>query len=406
LTKTNSAIQPDLALARRRAALSVALNMALGIVKGTVGIMANSTAMISDAIHSATDVLGAGAAWVGLWLAGRKHPSFPYGLYKAETVATLAISMAVLLAAYEIGRKAVFGPDTMPETRLALPTSSGALIVTLVFGLYQLKSGKRLNSPALIADARDYLADCLSTGVVILGLIGAHFGYSLDRWAAAVVALFVFRSGGHLMLMALKDLMDASIDRNTEKAIIKKAESHPQVIEVEQCFTRTAGGRFLVDMDVILRTPSAKIADRVSDRLEEEIIRTFPRIAMVRISPHYGHASSIRVITPVEAPGGGLCCRLGTSPWFQLEVIDRHNGKTLEREFIQNPYQKEEKKRGYLVGNWLLGLKPDRIIVPEKQRGTAFALLEQAGVEIEKRKKSGREEAGEGTAPENTDRTN
>jgi len=79
--------------------------------------------------------------------------------------------------------------------------------IILAFGLYQLRSGMRLHSIALEADARDYLAGGLSTAVVVMSLIGAYFGLRLDRWAAGAVSVFVFWSGGQLLLRAVRDLM-------------------------------------------------------------------------------------------------------------------------------------------------------------------------------------------------------
>lgn len=372
----------ELKTAQRRAALSVGLNLFLSVAKGLAGVFANSTALISDAIHSATDVLASGAAYVGLWVAEKRHPSFPYGLYKAETVATLVISMAVLLVAYEIGRNAIFGPDEIPDVSLAFPVAAGSLVVSWLFGFFQLRAGRRLNSPAVIADAKDYLADSLSTGVVLLGLIGAHYGYALDRWAAAVVSIFVFRSSGQLLIMALRDLLDASIDRDTERAIIKLVESHPLISRVERCLSRTAGGRFIVDLDVVLRTKSHEIADRVSDRLEEDILSQFPRVVMSRIRPHYSHSPILRSITPVTSPEGKMAENIAKAPWFLIETKERETGKVQKREFIENPHWREERKRGYLVGKWLLSLKPDQITVASEREGTAIALLKEAGVEI------------------------
>lgn len=88
--------------------------------------------------------------------------------------------------------------------------------------------------PALKADARDYLADSLSTGVVLLGLVATSFGFALDRWAAVVVSLFVFRAGGELLFMAVKDLMDGAIDRETEREIIQMVEACPRVTRVKK----------------------------------------------------------------------------------------------------------------------------------------------------------------------------
>jgi len=337
---------------------------------------------MSDAIHSTTDVLASCATVLGLWVAGKKHPSFPYGLYKAETIATLISSMAVLLAAYEIGKKSLFNHYQVVDVGVALPVACMSLLLSLSFGIYQLKAGQRLSSPAIVADAKDYLADSMSTSVVLIGLSGSYFGYNLDRWAAALVSLFVFRAGGLLLLSALRDLLDAAIDRDTEREIIRLVEEHPSVVRVKRCLSRTAGGRFIIDMDVTLRTPSYQIADKVASRLEEEIVRTYPKVIMARIRPHFSQPESITRITPVTGPEGDISIHIAKAPWFFLEVIDRRTKQVKSRQLIANPHASAEHKRGYLVGKFLLDLKPDQVVVGENKEGTAVALLKEAGVEI------------------------
>ena len=372
----------EIGSARKRAAFSVTLNLLLALAKGAAGVLAGSSALLSDAIHSATDVVASAAAYIGLWLAGRQHPSFPYGLYKAETIATLVASGAIVLAGYEIARRALLGAVSLPDVSIALPVAVASLVVTFSFGLYQLHAGRRLHSPALVADARDYLVDGCSTGLVVLSLIGASFGLHLDRWAAAAVAVFVFWSGGQLLWRALRDLMDEAIDRDTEREIRALVESHPRVEKVERCLSRTAGGRFIVDLDVIVRTHSHELADRISQMLEHDIRRQFSRVVMARIKTHSHRAESIRRLTPMMEPEGSPAEHLAKAPWFLLETVDRTSNTTMSQEYIKNPYWQEERKRGFLVGQWLLSFKPDQVVVAEQREGTASALLKEAGVEI------------------------
>lgn len=381
---TNNESTLNFQVARRRAAVSIALNCALAIGKGVAGTISGSTALIGDAIHSATDVLASAAAFIGLFLASREHPSFPYGLYKAETVATLVTSIAVIVAAYEIGRQAFFGSERLPDVAIALPVATASLIVALFFGLYQLREGRRLNSPALQADARDYLADALSTGIVLIGLLATKFGYAVDRWAAAIVSLFVFRAGAALLVSALKDLLDASIDRETERKIIQMVEQHPRITKVKQCLSRTAGGRFIIDMDVIMHTPSHKIADHVADRLEELIPQKFPLVVMARIRPHFASDHIIRRIIPVERPDGEVSKHFVQSPWFLVEIVDTEQHKVVKRQFVENPYVEDQRQQGLSVGNWLLSFKPDEVIIPDYHKNTAVSLLKEAGVELRK----------------------
>ncbi|MBC8316807.1 MAG: cation diffusion facilitator family transporter [Desulfobulbaceae bacterium] len=375
--------QYELKSARTRALISIGVNITLAAVKGIAGVLSGSTALLGDAIHSGTDVLASMAAFIGLWVAGRNHPSFPYGLYKAENVATLVTSIAIILAAYEIGRQALLGTDKMPDVAMALPVAFGCLLLSLGFGLLQLRAGKRFNSPALKADARDYLADSLSTGVVLMGLIATSLGWPVDRWAAAIVSLFVFKAGGGLLVAAIRDLLDASIDRETEREIIHMVEACPRVTRVKKCLSRTTGGRFIIDLDIIIQSPSHKVADQVSDRLEKDIPEKFPLVVMARVRPHYGHGDTLKRIAPVVKPDGDLFGHLGSAPWFLVETLDRNSMKAV-REYVENPFVKEERKKGFLVGRWLLSMKPDELCLPDDASldGTAVALLKEAGVEI------------------------
>ena len=373
--------QQKIAESKRRALVSIGINILLAFGKGTAGVLSGSTALLGDAINSATDVFSSTAVFVGVWVAGREHPSFPYGLYKAETVAALVTSIAVILAGYEIGRKALFGSPSIPDVAIALPVAGVSLCISLGFGIIQLRAGKRLSSPALTADAKDYLADSLSTTVVLISLIAVPLGYNVDRFAAGIVSLFVFYAGSQLLICALKDLLDASIDRETERNIIQFVEAHPRINRVEKCFSRNAGGRYLVDMDVVMHTPSHKIADLVADRLEEELLVEFPGLVLARIRPHYAPGKYMRRVTPVQGPNGEISLHLGKAPWFLVETMKTDTKEVIKRKFVENRYKDAERKKGLLVGRWLLKLKPDELVA-EDTESVALVLLKEAGVEI------------------------
>jgi len=391
-------VNREIALAQKRALLSVAVNGFLTLLKGFFALMAGSTALLGDAIHSATDVLASGATLVGLTLARRKHPAFHYGLYKAETIATLVSSVAVILAGYEIGRQALFGQPRHPDVALALPAALISFVIALLFGMAQVRAGKRLGSPALVADGRDYLADCMSTGVVIASLVGDHFGLHVDRWAAAVVSLFVLRAGAGLLFNALKELMDVAVDKETEAKIRQLVLKHPSVVDIERFMSRMAGGRVIVDLDVVMRTRSHDKADKIADWLEEEIVRRFPRVVMARVRPHYRQSGQIvRIIPvegPVEGPGKGPAPHFAKAPWFLVERRDAAQGRILQREYVENPYKDVERRRGVLVGRWLLSFKPDEVVIPERKGGSAEIMLEEAGVTILSGQEAGADPSG------------
>jgi predicted Fe-Mo cluster-binding NifX family protein len=73
---------------------------------------------------------------------------------------------------------------------------------------------------------------------------------------------------------------------------------------------------------------------------------------------------------------------LAKAPWFCIETVERNSNEISSREYVQNPYWQAETKRGFLVGKWLLGFKPDQVCVAREKEGTASALLKEAGVEV------------------------
>jgi len=109
MADTSDASRVEIKQARTSALFSVGINLCLATGKGVAGLIGGSSALLGDAIHSASDVIASLATFFGLWLAGKQHPSFPYGLYKAETLDSLVTSIAVILAGYEIARRAVLG---------------------------------------------------------------------------------------------------------------------------------------------------------------------------------------------------------------------------------------------------------------------------------------------------------
>jgi predicted Fe-Mo cluster-binding NifX family protein len=215
-----------------------------------------------------------------------------------------------------------------------------------------------------------------------VSLIGAYFSLRLDRWAAGAVSAFVFWSGGQLLLRSVRDLMDEVIDRGTEREIIGLVESHARVEGVQRCLIRTAGGRFLVDLAVVIRSNSQELTDKTAHLMENEIRQQFPRVVMVTVKPHSRQSPHLRRLTPVKEPGAPIEPHLARSPWFLLETVDRTSHEITSQEYVQSPHWQEETKKGLLVGRWLLGLKPDQVVVAEIKEGTAAVLLCEAGVEL------------------------
>jgi len=158
-------------------------------------------------------------------------------------------------------------------------------------------------------------------------------------------------------------------------------ESCRQVTRVKRFLSRTAGGRFIVDMDVVLHTPSHQLADQVADRLENDIPKKFPRVVMARVRPHFSVGHEIRRLTPVSDQSGAPSTHLSSAPYFLVEEMNLQSG-AVQRRFEKNIFTDLGRQKGFKVGRWLLSLKPDQLVSPVDRESVAVALLEEAGVEI------------------------
>ena len=368
----------------RIAIYSLLVNLSLVAIKLTLSFMAGSLALRADAVHSVVDVLGSTALILGLFISGRKTKSFPYGLYKVENVVSVMISILLFVTAYEIVREA------FTESSVAIPYNSWVLVavaalipVPFLFGTYELKVGRRFNSPSLIADGSQFRADVLTSSMVFFALLGQRFDYPLDRLAAGIIALIIVRSGWEILVSGMKVLLDASIDQSTLDRIRSVIEAEPAVSTLETVIGRNSGRYLFVEATVTFRITDLEKAHRTSEHIEAEIRRAVPNVDRVLIHYEPRRKTHLRYAVALASFDGRISQHFGESPYFALVDLDLVK-RDLRQEVVVNPYHDLDKGRGLKVSRFLLGHKPDVVITRENLhgKGPGYALAE-VGVETE-----------------------
>ncbi|SNZ08683.1 cation diffusion facilitator family transporter [Persephonella hydrogeniphila] len=277
----------DQILKERWALGSLVLNSTLTVLKFVFAIITGSLALMAEAIHSFSDLIASVISLISVKLAAKKTKEYPYGLYKIENIASIIISFFLFFAAYEIIREAFFSEEerVVQHTELAILIMFLAMVATFVYSRLELKAAKKLNSPALMADAQHIWADFLSSMIVIVGLVGTYFGYNLDKYAASVVALFVFYSGWEIFSSGLKVLLDVSLEKDEIEKIKKIIYSHPAVVDIRHIRGRVAGSFKFLDIELLLHNYSLRETHRIVDDIERRIKEEIPNIDSVFI--HY-----------------------------------------------------------------------------------------------------------------------
>lgn len=250
---------PDNRAAETRAAHKVTLigmlvNILNAAAKILVGIWANSSALIADAIHSLSDLLSDILVLAATHF-GHKKPDedHPYGHDRYETLATLLlgtilIAVAGALVWDSISRLLKPGEMIIPSA-LALGVAAASVLSKEWIYRYTLKIAKKINSKLLEANAWHHRTDALSSIVVFVAILGSLFGFTwLDQIAAVIVGVMVAKMGAELIWESLKELVDTALPPEETELIHQAAKSIAGVRGVHHLRTRTMGSRSLLDI--------------------------------------------------------------------------------------------------------------------------------------------------------------
>ncbi|WP_130859644.1 cation diffusion facilitator family transporter [Gracilibacillus phocaeensis] len=259
--------------------LSIITYLVLACVKLLIATIGNSAALRADGLNNTTDVIASVAILIGLKIS-RKPPDADhhYGHFRAEMIASLIaafIMMTVGLHVLSDAIQTMFTGEFQPPSMLTAWTALGAAIVMFAVYLYNLRLGKRTNSTALKAAARDNKSDALVSIGAFVGIVGAQFQlYWLDPLAGALVGLIICKTAWDTFSEATYTLTDGFSPDEAEdiKATIEK---EPHVLQIKDIKGRLHGNQsyievtIYVDPDMTVKE-SHKIADQIEDILKQK----------------------------------------------------------------------------------------------------------------------------------------
>ena len=365
--------------------LSLAVNVSLLVLNLWMAAFSGSLALAAETIHNLLDLLASIAVLVGVTLSQRKARAFPYGLYKVENMVAVFIALGTFFTGYEIAREALFAARRTPDVRpLMLVGVIVAAVIPLVFSYYELRLGRRVNSPSLIADATEFRAHVLSSGVVFAALAGQLLGWPLDRLAALMIVLWIAYAGWKTLQDAMRVLLDASIYADTLNLIRQLVTAKPEVTQVKSLTGRNSGRYRFIEMEVALSVDDLKHAHEVASEIEAQIRTEIPFIERVLIHTEPARRDFLRIAAPLSADETTVAENFGLAAHFGLFDVQPADGKILKQEILTNPYALEGKGRGILLANWLKAQGVDLVLISEplKPSGLMYA-LQAGGVRLE-----------------------
>ena len=294
--KKNFSPEDSHLLAMKVSINSIAANMALSIFKFIAGVIGHSSAMISDAVHSASDVFSTIIVMIGIKFSHKaSDKDHPYGHERLECVAGTLLACVLFIAGAMIGYKGISGiiagDYRTPVIPGILPIAAAiiSIITKELMFWYTRNTAILINSSAMKADAWHHRSDALSSIGSLAGIIGARLGFPLcDPVASIIICIFIIKASIDIFKDSMDKMVDKSCDEETLARIRNVILCQDGVITLDDIKNRMFGSRLYIDVEIgVDGCQTLFDAHSITHRVHDSIENTFPEVkhCMVHANP-------------------------------------------------------------------------------------------------------------------------
>ena len=287
---------PNERLAVRVSRNCIAGNLILTGFKLWAGIFANSSAMISDAAHSLSDVFGAVVVIIGVKAANRRpDKEHPYGHERFDCVAAICLSAVLFATGAIMGwtclQRVTSGnyKDLPAPGLIALIAAVASIAVKEAMYWYTRSAAKKTDSAALMAEAWHHRSDALSSVGSFVGVLGARMGFPVtDPLACVVICIFILKVAADIFRNAIGRMTDKACDDKTDHAMRELILAQESVKGIDQLRTRLFGDKIYVDVEIIADgSITLNAAHDAAQCVHDAIEKEFPKVkhCMVHVNP-------------------------------------------------------------------------------------------------------------------------
>lgn len=300
-------------VAVRTSIITIVINALLTVFKFVAGFLGHSMAMISDAIHSASDVFSTIIVIIGIKISAKAaDKNHEFGHERYECVAAILLAVLLFATGAGIGYNGIvtiidgsYKTAALPDY-LAMSAAIVSIVVKEAMFWYTWAAAKKTNSGALKADAWHHRSDALSSIGSLIGIVGAMCGVPvLDCVAALVICVLILKAAIGIFIDAINKMTDKACDPKTEEEIKNFALSCEGVLAVDTLMTRLFGNRIYVILEIscdknLLLSAAHAIAEAVHDGIENN----FPLVkhVTVHVNPFEDKKEETGVIINEEEP--------------------------------------------------------------------------------------------------------
>lgn len=280
---------------KRASIVSIIGNILLTLFKVVIGLLSGSIALVADAFHSASDLIGTIILLQGLKIAHMPpDKGHPYGHHRAETITSKILAIILIVTALSIGYgsfKILLNPSPTPPETFAIYIIVLSIIGKEAMYRYAIRIGELIQSDAIIADAWHHRSDAFSSIAALIGVIGAILGYPImDPLAGIFVSFLILKTGISIYVKAVNDLMDRAPSDSILNEIKIAASEADGVESIQDLKVRKHGSKLFVDMKICVDSNiTVSEGHAAASRAKKNIFQTNEYIqdVLIHVNPCY-----------------------------------------------------------------------------------------------------------------------
>ena len=274
--------------------LGICANIFLLLIKGIIGFVSNSQAMIADSLNSAGDIFASAMSFIGAKVSSKPcDDDHPYGHGKAEYVFSFVISISMIVASImmiKTSTESIILKSKVNFSWLLLVICLVTIFTKFILFIYTNKKNKETSSILIKASSEDHRNDMFLTIGTLIGIISSYFGlYFLDGIVGILISLWIIFVGIKLLRESYVVLMDTSLDDSTYKYIISFVEDDDRILHVDEVLSKPVGNRHIIILKVSMDGDmSLEKAHNIGGKIKEDLMNKFDFICdvIIHINPH------------------------------------------------------------------------------------------------------------------------
>lgn len=278
---------------KKASLLGVFGNLFLLLIKGIVGFISGSQAMIADAFNSASDILSSIMTFFGQRIASKpKDEDHNLGHGKAEYIYSMLISIIMIIMVFKVFKDSIVNLFTLEKatfTPWLIVVCALTIIIKIGLFLYTNRLYKKNKSLLLKANRNDYRNDCILTSLNLIACVLGYYGiYFVDSVAGIFISIWIFVVAYKIFIESYDILMDKSIDDETKEKVYKVISAHKEIKKISHFNSTPVGYMYQISFTIFVDgNLSTFDSHEIANNLEKEIDKKFPEIylTVIHVNP-------------------------------------------------------------------------------------------------------------------------